>query len=41
MNGFPISLASMFSIDKPTERINWNLIVGGSDRFLYNYILTL
>jgi len=39
MNGFPLKGASMFSIGKLTEKSNWNLIVGGTDRFLYNYVL--
>ncbi len=39
MNGFPLRGASMFSISRLTERNHWNLIVGGTDRFLYNYKL--
>ncbi len=39
MNGFPLRGASMFSIGKLTEGNEWNLIVGGTDRFLYNYKL--
>jgi hypothetical protein len=37
VNGFPLSGASMFSIGKLSEKSGWNLIVGGIDRFLYNY----
>jgi len=37
--GFPLRGASMFSIGKLSERSGWHLIVGGSDRFLYNYRL--
>lgn len=37
MNGFPLRGASMFSIGKLSSAPGWNLIVGGSDRFLYNY----
>jgi len=39
MNGFPLKGASMFSIGKLSEKGGWNLIVGGTDRFLYNYKL--
>lgn len=39
MNGFPLRGASMFSIGKMTDNGGWHLIVGGSDRFLYNYKL--
>jgi hypothetical protein len=39
MSGFPLKGASMFSIGKLSEKSGWNLIVGGSDRFLYNYRL--
>lgn len=39
MDGFPLRGASMFSIGKLTDRNAWNLIVGGTDRFLYNYKL--
>ncbi|HEX2970574.1 MAG TPA: hypothetical protein VHO46_15860 [Bacteroidales bacterium] len=35
--GFPLKGASMFSIGRLSEKSSWNLIVGGSDRFLYNY----
>ena len=35
--GFPLKGASMFSIGKLSDRSGWHLIVGGSDRFLYNY----
>lgn len=37
MNGFPLRGASMFSIGKLSEKSDWHLIVGGTDRFLYNY----
>jgi len=37
MNGFPLKGASMFSIGKLSEKSGWHLIVGGTDRFLYNY----
>ena len=36
-NGFPLKGASMFSIGKLADKNSWNLIVGGTDRFLYNY----
>lgn len=39
MNGFPLRGASMFSIGKLSEKGGWNLIVGGTDSFLYNYKL--
>jgi hypothetical protein len=39
MNGFPLRGASMFSIGKLSDKSGWNLIVGGTDRFLYNYKL--
>ena len=39
MDGFPLRGASMFSIGKLSSRNEWNLIVGGTDRFLYNYKL--
>jgi hypothetical protein len=39
MNGFPLRGASMFSIGKLSEKSGWHLIVGGTDRFLYNYNL--
>jgi hypothetical protein len=39
MNGFPLRGASMFSIGKLSSGTGWNLIVGGNDRFLYNYEL--
>ena len=39
MNGFPLKGASMFSIGKLADKKGWNLIVGGTDRFLYNYKL--
>jgi hypothetical protein len=37
MTGFPLRGASMFSIGKLSDKSGWNLIVGGTDRFLYNY----
>lgn len=37
MEGFPLRGASMFSIGKLSEKNGWHLIVGGTDRFLYNY----
>jgi len=37
MTGFPLRGASMFSIGKLSDKSNWHLIVGGTDRFLYNY----
>ncbi len=39
MKGFPLRGASMFSIGKLSEKNGWHLIVGGTDRFLYNYKL--
>ncbi len=39
MRGFPLRGASMFSIGKLSDRSGWHLIVGGTDRFLYNYKL--
>jgi hypothetical protein len=39
MNGFPLRGASMFSIGKLSDNSSWHLIVGGTDRFLYNYKL--
>ncbi|HPR72218.1 MAG TPA: hypothetical protein PLX41_01025 [Bacteroidales bacterium] len=39
MSGFPLRGASMFSIGRLTGSNDWNLIVGGTDRFLYNYKL--
>lgn len=41
MNGFPLRGASMFSIGKLGPSADWNLIVGGTDRFLYNYKLKI
>ena len=35
--GFPLRGASLFSIGKLSDSEGWNLIVGGTDRFLYNY----
>jgi hypothetical protein len=37
--GFPLRGASMFSIGKLSDRSGWHLVVGGTDRFLYNYKL--
>jgi hypothetical protein len=37
LKGFPLRGASMFSIGKLSEKSGWHLIVGGTDRFLYNY----
>ena len=37
MNGFPLKGASMFSIGTLSDKSGWHLIVGGTDRFLYNY----
>lgn len=37
MQGFPLRGASMFSIGKLSDKSGWHLIVGGTDRFLYNY----
>ncbi|MCX6326083.1 MAG: hypothetical protein NT144_05455 [Bacteroidia bacterium] len=37
MNGFPLRGASMFSIGKLSDKSGYHLIVGGTDRFLYNY----
>jgi WD40 repeat protein len=39
MKGFPLRGASMFSIGKLSDKSGWHLIVGGTDRFLYNYKL--
>lgn len=39
MDGFPLKGASMFSIGKLSDKNSWNLIVGGPDKFLYNYII--
>ncbi len=39
MKGFPLRGASMFSIGKLSAGNDWNLIVGGTDRFMYNYKL--
>ncbi len=39
MDGFPLRGASMFSIGKLSDKSGWHLIVGGTDRFLYNYRL--
>jgi hypothetical protein len=37
LTGFPLKGASMFSIGKLSDKSGWHLIVGGTDRFLYNY----
>ncbi len=37
MRGFPLRGASMFSIGKLADKSGWHLIVGGTNRFLYNY----
>jgi hypothetical protein len=37
MNGFPLRGASLFSIGKLSDKSGWHLIVGGTNRFLYNY----
>jgi len=39
MKGFPLRGASMFSIGRLTEKNEWHLIVGGTDKFMYNYKL--
>jgi hypothetical protein len=39
MDGFPLRGASMFSIGKLSSNNDFHLIVGGTDRFLYNYRL--
>jgi hypothetical protein len=39
--GFPLRGASMFSIGKLSDKSGWHLIVGGTDRFLYNYKLEI
>ena len=39
--GFPLRGASMFSIGKLSDKSGWHLIVGGTDRFLYNYKLDI
>jgi hypothetical protein len=36
-NGSPLTGASMFSIGRISDRNSFNLIVGGTGRFLYNY----
>lgn len=41
MEGFPLRGASMFSIGKLSAGDDWHLIVGGTDRFLYNYKLEI
>ncbi len=38
--GFPLRGASLFSIGKITSAPGFNLIVGGTDNFLYNYRIT-
>jgi hypothetical protein len=37
VNGFPRKGASVFSIGKLSENGDYRLIVGGEDKFLYNY----
>ncbi|MBP5474484.1 MAG: hypothetical protein J6X92_07000 [Bacteroidales bacterium] len=37
IEGFTLRGASLFSIGKLSNGNKWNLIVGGTDRFLYNY----
>ncbi|MFN8240049.1 MAG: hypothetical protein U0X39_04765 [Bacteroidales bacterium] len=37
VDGFPLRGASLFSIGKLTAKDEFNLIVGGTDNFLYNY----
>jgi hypothetical protein len=37
LQGFPLKGASMFSIGKLSDKSGWHLIVGGTDKFLYNY----
>lgn len=37
MPGLPLRGASMFSIGKLSDKSGWHLIVGGTDKFLYNY----
>ena len=39
MDGFPLKGASMFSVGRLSDDGGWHLIVGGTDRFLYNYKL--
>jgi hypothetical protein len=39
MNGFPLKGASMFSIGRLSDKKSWHLIVGGPDKFLYNYLI--
>jgi len=41
MDGFPLKGASKFSIGKLSSGDEWHLIVGGTDRFLYNYRLEM
>lgn len=38
--GFPLKGASLFSIGKMSDAPGFNLIVGGTDNFLYNYRIT-
>ncbi len=37
--GFPLRGASLFSIGRLTASTQYNLIVGGTDSFLYNYVI--
>ena len=41
MEGFPLRGASMFSVGKLSDKNGWHLVVGGTDRFLYNYDLDI
>jgi len=41
MEGFPLRGASMFSVGKLSDKNSWHLVVGGTDRFLYNYRLDI
>lgn len=36
-DGFPLKGVSLFSIGRLADRNSWNLIVGGSEKFLLNY----
>ena len=39
IEGFPLKGASMFSIGRLSDKNSWHLIVGGPDKFLYNYLI--
>ena len=41
VNGFPLRGASMFSIGRLSDKSGYQLIVGSSDNFLYNYRLNM